>query len=46
MRFARDVSDRVVFMDAGRIAEQGSPRHLFRRPKTPRLREFLGTVTQ
>jgi polar amino acid transport system ATP-binding protein len=44
MRFARDVSDRVVFMDAGRIAEQGSPQRLFRRPKTPRLKEFLGKV--
>jgi len=44
MRFARDVSDRVVFMDAGRIAEQGSPQHLFGRPDTPRLKEFLGKV--
>jgi polar amino acid transport system ATP-binding protein len=44
MRFARDVSDQVVFMDAGRIAEQGSPQHLFGRPDTPRLKEFLGKV--
>jgi polar amino acid transport system ATP-binding protein len=44
MRFARDVSDRVVFMDAGRIAEQGSPQLLFGRPDTPRLKEFLGKV--
>jgi polar amino acid transport system ATP-binding protein len=45
MRFARDVSDRVVFMDGGRIAEQGPPRRIFGRPETPRLNEFLGTVT-
>jgi polar amino acid transport system ATP-binding protein len=44
MRFARDVSDRVVFMDGGRIAEQGPPQRLFGRPETARLREFLGTI--
>jgi polar amino acid transport system ATP-binding protein len=42
MRFARDVSHRVVFMDAGRIAEQGPPEKLFRAPRSPRLKEFLG----
>ncbi len=41
MRFARDVSSRVVFMDGGRIAEQGKPAELFSDPKTARLKEFL-----
>jgi polar amino acid transport system ATP-binding protein len=42
MRFARDVSSRVVFMDGGLIAEQGKPDELFSRPKAARLQEFLG----
>ena len=41
MAFARDVSDRVVFMDGGIIAEQGSPEEIFTNPKSDRLREFL-----
>ena len=41
MAFARDVSDRVVFMDGGVIAEQGSPEEIFTNPKGDRLREFL-----
>jgi putative lysine transport system ATP-binding protein len=41
MAFARDVSDRVVFMDGGVIAEQGSPGDVFTNLKSPRLREFL-----
>jgi polar amino acid transport system ATP-binding protein len=41
MRFARDVSDRVVFMDHGQIVEQGPPSELFERPKSTRLAEFL-----
>lgn len=41
MAFARDVSDRVVFMDGGVIAEQGSPSELFTQPKSERLQEFL-----
>ncbi|SHN74846.1 amino acid ABC transporter ATP-binding protein [Cryptosporangium aurantiacum] len=41
MAFARDVADRVVFMEAGRIVETGPPAELFEAPKTPRLREFL-----
>lgn len=41
MSFARTVSDRVVFMDKGVIAEQGSPEELFGNPKQPRTREFL-----
>ncbi|MBO7376384.1 MAG: amino acid ABC transporter ATP-binding protein, partial [Clostridia bacterium] len=41
MAFARDVSDRVIFMDGGVIAEEGSPDELFGNPKLPRTREFL-----
>ena len=41
MAFARDVSDRVVFMDGGVIAEQGPPEEIFTNPKSDRLREFL-----
>ena len=41
MAFARTVSDRVVFMDKGVIAEQGSPEQIFGNPKQARTREFL-----
>ncbi len=42
MAFARDVSSRVVFMEQGRIAEQGPPSEVFLNPRSARLREFLG----
>ncbi len=41
MRFAHDVSSRVIFMNEGRIAEEGPPSELFYNPKTDRLREFI-----
>ncbi|MFD2615312.1 amino acid ABC transporter ATP-binding protein [Paenibacillus gansuensis] len=41
MDFAREVSDRVVFMDKGVIAEEGTPEEIFTRPKQERTREFL-----
>jgi len=41
MEFARDVSDRVVFMDKGVIAEEGSPDQIFNHPTQERTREFL-----
>jgi polar amino acid transport system ATP-binding protein len=41
MRFARQVSSRAVFMDAGVIAEEGPPEEVFGHPKTPRLTAFL-----
>ena len=41
MAFAREVSDRVVFMDQGVILEQGSPEEVFGNPKEARTREFL-----
>ena len=44
MGFARSVSDRVLFMDEGRIAEQGSPQQIFDHPNHPRTIEFLSKV--
>ena len=44
MRFARDVASRVLFLEGGRIAEEGSPSELFGAPKSVRLKEFLGKV--
>ena len=41
MAFAKEVGDRVVFMDRGVILEQGSPREVFGNPKENRNREFL-----
>ena len=44
MGFAREVADRVLFMDEGRIKEAGSPEELFGNPKDARLKEFLSKV--
>ncbi|CAC9929656.1 arginine ABC transporter, ATP-binding protein ArtM [Aedoeadaptatus coxii] len=44
MKFARDVSDRVIFMDKGNIVEEGSPEEIFTNPKNTRTREFLRTL--
>jgi len=41
MAFAREVSDRVIFMDGGIVLEEGTPAELFGNPKKPRTREFL-----
>ena len=41
MAFAREVSDRVIFMDGGIVLEEGTPEELFGNPKMPRTREFL-----
>jgi len=41
MAFAREVSDRVLFMDGGLVVEESSPEELFGSPKMPRTREFL-----
>ena len=46
MGFAREVADRIVFMEKGSIIEQGSPDDLFNRPKFPRTREFLWKITE
>ncbi|MFL6113998.1 MAG: amino acid ABC transporter ATP-binding protein [Catenulispora sp.] len=42
--FAREVADQVVFMDGGRIVEQGKPAEVLDRPRHPRTREFLSKV--
>ncbi|MBQ9990356.1 MAG: amino acid ABC transporter ATP-binding protein [Lachnospiraceae bacterium] len=42
--FAREVADRVVFMDAGYIVEQGTPEEVFNHPKEPRTIDFLNKV--
>ncbi len=44
MEFAREVSDRVVFMDQGVIAEQGHPEEIFNNPRQERTREFLKRI--
>ena len=44
MGFAKEVSDHVLFMDNGVIAEEGSPKDIFENPQTPRLKEFLSKV--
>lgn len=44
MGFAREVSDRVLFMDEGIIAEQGTPQEIFGNPQNPRTQEFLSKV--
>ena len=44
MGFAREVSDRVFFIDEGIIMEEGSPKEIFDNPKSPRLQDFLSKV--
>jgi ABC-type polar amino acid transport system ATPase subunit len=44
MGFAREVADRVIFMDEGRIVEEGSAEALFERPQSQRTKEFLGKI--
>ena len=44
MSFARDVADRVIFIDGGRIVEQGPPSEIFYNPKDPRTKDFLKKI--
>ena len=44
MGFAREVGNRILFMDGGKILEQGSPDAVFNHPQNPRLRDFLSKV--
>lgn len=44
MGFARDVADRVVFMEGGVVVEQGLPEEVFDRPREERTKEFLGSI--
>ena len=46
MGFAREVADRIVFMEKGYIVEQGSPDEMFNHPKFDRTREFLWKITE
>lgn len=45
MQFAREIADRIIFMEGGRIVEQGPPSQVFDAPQDPRTREFLRRVT-
>ena len=44
MGFARQVADRIVFIEDGRIIEEGTPEHFFTSPDSPRVKEFLGKI--
>ena len=44
MGFAKEVSDRVLFIDGGVIAEEGTPDEVFNHPKNERTKEFLSQV--
>ena len=44
MGFAREVGDRILFMDQGKILEQGTPEEIFKNPKNPRTIDFLSKV--
>jgi polar amino acid transport system ATP-binding protein len=46
MGFARDIADRVCFLEAGRILEQGPPDKIFTSPEHPRTRQFLGRIIE
>ncbi len=44
MNFARQVADRVIFMDDGQILEEGTPEHFFTNPQNPRCKDFLNKI--
>ncbi|HEL1616089.1 amino acid ABC transporter ATP-binding protein [Streptococcus suis] len=44
MGFARAVADRVIFMDGGRIVEEGRPEDIFDQPKEERTKQFLARI--
>ena len=44
MGFAREVGDRVLFMDGGKILEEGTPEQIFTNPQNPRTRDFLSKI--
>ena len=44
MGFAKEVGDRILFMDDGLVVEEGTPEKIFNNPTHPRLKEFLSKV--
>ena len=44
--FARDVASRIIFMDGGTVAQEGTPKQLLEESPSPRLAEFLGQVVR
>ena len=44
MGFAREVADRVLFMDEGKIIEEGTPQEIFSAPREQRTKDFLNKV--
>ncbi len=46
MAFARDIANRVCFLDAGRILEQGTPQQIFEQPREARTRQFLNRIIE
>jgi polar amino acid transport system ATP-binding protein len=46
MSFAREIADRVVFLDGGRILEQGPPAEIFTAPREPRTQQFLQRIVE
>ena len=44
MGFAKEVSDRILFMDEGKIIEDKDPKNMFENPETPRAKEFFSKV--
>jgi len=44
MGFAKEVADRVIFMDEGKIVEEGNPKSFFINPENPRVKDFLGCI--
>ena len=46
MRFARDAADRIVFIDEGKIIEEGTPENIFENPIHPRTKAFVSEITR
>jgi polar amino acid transport system ATP-binding protein len=44
MSFARDIADRVCFLDGGAILEEGAPEQIFTQPREPRTQQFLARI--
>ena len=46
MGFARDIANRVLFLDNGQVLEEGPPEQMFTAPREPRTREFLQRIIE